>query len=234
MIKLMHCKWIIVCCMFLTSIGMLAQENKETVIGIENNNTVKLRAKNSVTPGGGFSILDGNYENPNYENFGQIGYKRFLSKAINVNVNYKKYHLDFDQQEFNTNGFMSLDLNVEFFILPENKLTPYVYVGSGLVVDNDITETNNKVQGGLGVEYLVSNNFGLALLADGNYIFNQDINAIMFQGLDEFYFGAMLGVNFYFGNSYTQSNSKRVTKNKASDQPTVINSNPILYNKARN
>ena len=233
MTKFYYLKCVLLCAFVSINNLSNAQSNQETVIGIDQSSTFQtnaLRGKNIVMPGGGFSLINGDYQNPVYENFGQIGYKRFLNNSFNVNVNYKKHYLDFDQQEFSDNGFMSFDLNVEYYILPYNKLTPYIYLGSGLVLSNDFDDANNKFQGGLGVEYLVADKIALTLLADGNYILNQDDETIAFQNVDDLYLGAALGIHFYFGKSSNATKRKTSKIAKNLDGKTIINTNPIINN----
>ena len=207
------------------SLILTAQDGFSTIgeTGNENETIRKklLRSENVVFPGGGVSMINGDYSNPKYQNFGQIGYKRFLSRMFNLNMSFKRHNLDTDRDIFRDFGFMSLDLNLEMYILPSNQVSPFIYLGGGLVADNSLNKTMNKIQGGIGLEYLFTNKLALMLAIDSNYTLENNIDPELFRNLDEFFLGAMLGVNFYFGNS------KVPNTNVEAVEPTVINSYPI-------
>jgi len=201
---------------------LTAQENENAKFKKAKYTSSKnLRGKNVIMPAGGSSFINGDFNNPKYETFGQIGYKRFLDEHFNVNLNFQKF--DLESQDFLDNGFLSFNLNVEYYIFPNNPLSPYFYLGSGLMISNDFTDPNNKVQAGIGLEYLFDKQFGISLLANGNYVFNENLNQDIFRDVDELYYGAALGVSFYFGG--IKNKRKKVVSN---NEPTVISSYPII------
>ena len=78
-------------------------------------------------------------------------------KAISGNI--KKF--DIKDYGFKEQGFLSGDLNVEWFVMPNEKFTPFVYAGPGLLISNDFNDKNYKLQGGAGLEYLFNPNMAV-------------------------------------------------------------------------
>ncbi|MBT8271237.1 MAG: Curli production assembly/transport component CsgG, partial [Bacteroidia bacterium] len=78
-----------------------------------------------------------------------------------------------------------------------------------------------KVQGGGGVEYLVLPQLGIKLFAEYNHIFDDELDGLEFGATDDIYWRMAFGLNWYFGR---HDRSKKLS----SDQPTVIESNPIV------
>ena len=210
--------------LMLSGAVIMAQQNNEnSAIKKSNYNASKyLRGKNVIMPAGGSSFINGDLDNPKYETFGQIGYKRFLDIHFNINFNFQKF--DLESPDFLDSGFLSFNLNVEYYIFPKKSLSPYFYLGSGLMISTDFTEPNNKFQAGVGLEYLFDKNFGVSLLANGNYVLNvEELSQDIFRDVDELYYGAALGVSFYFGGM--KKSSRKVANN---NNPTVISSYPII------
>ena len=179
----------------------------------------EIRGKNVVSLGLGSSIMNGDYEDPKFEIYGHIGYKRAITSHLNINFGYHKFNLAY-KEVFNE-GFMSFDANLEWLFTPDNNFTPFLYGGGGLNASNYFNQTDAKVQVGGGIEYLFTDNLGLKLYADYNYLFVDTIDGLIAGNSDDVYWRMAVGLKIYFGNG------KRKTKVK-SNEPTIINSNPII------
>lgn len=199
----------------LTSVG-----EKPVTDSISNSS---LRAKNVIMLGVGSTLLNGDMNSPDYENFIQIQIKRFITPNLNVNGNLKKF--DIKDYSFKTEGFLSGDLNIEWYFFPNKKLTPYVYVGAGILTSNNFVDQNYKVQGGLGLDYLITQNIALTGSIETNYIYDEQKGSQLLQESDQLYFNALLGLHFYIGN-IKSSKQQKIKKN----QTSIINSNPIEIN----
>ncbi|WP_323788778.1 hypothetical protein [Psychroserpens sp.] len=217
-------KHAIMCVFLMLSIhsfsqGLISVGEKPNSDSLSNS---KLRTKNIIMVGVGSTLLNGEMNAPEYENFIQIQYKRFVIPNLNINGNLKKF--DIKNYDFETNGFLSGDLNLEWYVFPSNKFTPYIYVGAGILTSNNFEDQNYKTQGGVGVDYLITDNIALTGSIEANYIYDEQKGSRLMQEVDQLYVNALIGFNFYFGSQKSNSPQK-VKKNQSS----IINSNPIGF-----
>ena len=155
------------------SIGLFSSDLLEQQIEVQDPYfDANLRKNNSISFGGGSTLINNDFDNPDYENSIQLGYKRFFGDYVNIGVNAKKFGIK--DYEFKTIGYLSFDLNLEFYMLPESKVSPFIYAGGGAITSNDFKEVNNKVQGGIGLEYLFADSFAIFANAEANYLLNQE------------------------------------------------------------
>ncbi|MEL6922448.1 MAG: CsgG/HfaB family protein [Bacteroidota bacterium] len=108
------------------------------------------------------------------------------------------------KNSFSTN-VSYLEGNGIFRILPYDRISPFVTFGGGVISENPdnrfdfTTGFLPKVQIGGGLEYLLSNNFGVSLALDHNFVMSDRLDRVT-QGLyNDSYWRLSLGVNFYFG-----------------------------------
>ncbi|WCO02467.1 hypothetical protein [Psychroserpens ponticola] len=179
-----------------------------------------LRTKNIIMVGAGSTLLNGDANSPEFENFLQIQLKRFITPNLNINGNFKKF--DIKDYGFETKGFLSGDLNLEWYVFPKNKLTPYMYLGAGILASNNFKDQNYKTQGGFGLDYLITDKIAITGSIEANYIYDEQKGSQLMQDADHLYYNALLGLHFYFGNK-NSSSPKKIKKNQSS----IINSNPI-------
>ena len=209
-------------CCFLYCNSLTAQQISQSIQNKNSKFRTEIRGENTVSIAVGTSVLNGDFTDPLFEIYTHIGYKRFLGPYVNVNFGYQKFNLAY-KDEFNE-GFMSFDMNLELYLFPYHSFTPFVFAGGGLNASNFFTRTDSKVQGGGGFELLVTRSVGIKLFAEYNYLFTDDLDGKISGDADDVYWRAGFGLNFYFGK---RGKHKRIKKN----EPTVINSNPIIHSK---
>jgi len=161
--------------------------------------------------------MNGDLSNPMFEIYSHIGYKRFLGSSVAINLGYHKFNLAFEDT-FNE-GFMSFDLNLEWYVSPYNTFTPFIFAGGGYHAANYFETTETKAQGGIGLEYLMTERIGLKLFADYNYMFTDNVEGLVFGESDDTYWRVAIGLNIYFGKFLENKLAKKI--------PTVINSNQL-------
>ncbi|WP_193787290.1 Curli production assembly/transport component CsgG [Lacinutrix himadriensis] len=179
------------------------------------------RANNVFTAAVGTAVINGDYQDPLFEFYGQVGYKRYINPYVNVNFTYNKFNLA--HKNISNNGYMSFDLNVESTMMPDSFFTPFVFAGAGVNASNYFTTTDMKIQGGIGVEYIIMEDFGIKLFTDYNHTFSDELDGKVFGDANDVYWRIAFGVNYYFGRTNKKSKIP-------SDVPTIINSNPIIHN----
>lgn len=210
--------------MVLLSMQCFAQELTTVGEKTDSLSNSSIRAKNVIMIGAGSSLLNNEKIIPEIENFFQIQYKRFMTSNLNINGNLKKF--DIEDFGFETEGFLSGDLNLEWYVFPDNKLTPSVFIGAGILTSNDFNDQNYKVQGGIGLDYLITNSIAIAGSIETNYVYDEQKGSIIMQGIDELYFNAVIGLHFYIGCRNKSNSSKKIKSN----QTSTINSNLIGVN----
>ncbi|MEO8934146.1 MAG: Curli production assembly/transport component CsgG [Xanthomarina sp.] len=181
-----------------------------------------LRAYNVVEAALGASVPNADYAHPMFDVSMRVGYKRYITHHLNVNVSFNKFNLVF-KDVFNE-GFMSFDINIESTLLPYNRFSPFIFFGGSVHASNYFEKSDAKLQGGLGVEYLIRNRVGIKVFSDYNYVFSDEVDGRIYGKSDDVYWRMALGLNFYFGGS------KRKVKSKKKG-PTIINSNQIINHK---
>jgi curli production assembly/transport component CsgG len=208
------------CCLFFSNSTIAQQvDNKEINKTNDYEFSEEIRDKNAVSVAVGTSLINGDYPDGLYEFYGHVGYKRFLSPYTNINFGLNKFSLANDNDLFKE-GFMSFDLNLEFYLLPYSKFTPFVFAGGGLNATDDFSSTMTKAQGGVGIELLPNGSVGFKLFAEFNQVFADDLDGLVSGKANDGYLRVAFGVNFYFG----EVNKHKKTKE---DVPTIINTNPI-------
>ncbi len=179
----------------------------------------ELRGTNAIDIGAGTSVINGDLVNPEFEIYFHAGYKRFIIPHLNINFSYNKFNLAY--VDIYNEGFMSFDLNLESTLFPHHKFSPFVFAGAGYNASNYFKQTAMKIQGGGGIEYILTEGFGLKLYTDYNYVMSDELDGVISGASDDTYFRIGLGVNFYFGG---EKKKAKILK----DQPSIINSNQII------
>jgi curli production assembly/transport component CsgG len=166
------------------------------------------RGRSAISGSVGFTSMNGDYARPELEFSARLGYKHYINPYLNLNFNYNRFNLA-NEGVFN-DGFMSFDLNAEVNILPYDKFTPYIFGGFGTNALNDFDSIDPKLQIGLGFEYLVTNNIGINIYGEHNYVFNDELDGLDIGRNDDMYYRVGAGLNVYFTQPKTKFNEKRI------------------------
>lgn len=176
------------------------------------------RGSNILDLGIGTSVPNNDFDNPLFEMYFKAGYKRYLTSHIFLSIDYHKFNLA--NENIANNGFMSFDINVHAMLLPYQKLSPFLFIGSGFTASNYFEDTFQKLQVGTGIEYMIIEKVGVTLFSDFNYMIDDTLDGLEAGDSNDTFFRLGFGVNFYFGGSAKKDEIMR-------NVPTVIKSNPI-------
>ena len=204
----------------MSSTGMIYSQTKGESKNTSDSYFNLNRANNVITASVGTAVINGDFPDPIFGFYGQIGYKRFINPFLNVNFTYNKFNLGF--KDIANNGFMSFDINVEGLLMPNKPFSPFVFAGVGLNASNYFKQSDIKTQMGFGIEYIVTRRLGLKLFTDYNYVFSDLVDGKEFGSSDDAFWRIGFGINYYFGNSKK--------KKEPISGPSIINSNPIIHN----
>lgn len=177
------------------------------------------RGLNVIDIAAGSALLNGDYQDSEFEIYFRIGYKYNLTSHLGVSFTYNKYNLAYE--DLYNEGYMSFDLNWEFLFSPYRKFSPYLYVGIGYNASNYFKSTTTKAQGGIGIEVIIGEGVGLKLFGEYNYTFSDELNGLIEVDTDDSFLRMGLGLNIYFGGNKKKEAIRKKLK-------TVINSNPIV------
>ena len=171
--------------------------------------------KSSFSFSGGTALIDGDYSQNNLGYLGRIDYQNKLTSHLNWGGALSVFHLD--NGDAFTGNFASIDLNAQIDLLPNDDFGPFIYAGPGLTLelgepnlanDQENLESNFlKIQYGGGLQYFISEKFGVKVFAEHNILFNDKLDNLINGKRDDFYFNFGLGLNYYFGNSNKQNSN---------------------------
>ena len=175
------------------------KENEDAeVTAIYGRSLKERRSQFALEITGGTTLMDGDYSNPEPRPMGRGAIKYFFTPAINISASTNAFKLA--NKNLLDVGYLTYDLNAEYILLPKDKLSPYVYAGGGLGMNKKFGNIHAKVQYGLGIEYMASNNLGIKLYGEQNLNFSDNIDYIKRGVRDDYYYRFGLGVTFYFPN----------------------------------
>ena len=213
---------VLIIIIYLLGYQLVAQEQIETPE--LKTEFYDLRGTNAFDVALGTSVINGDFVDPQFEIYSHFGYKRHLTPHLALDFGYHKFNLAYIDQY--NEGFMSFDLNVELLMLPHQRFSPFIFVGAGYNASNHFKETASKIQGGAGLECVVSNQFALKLYTDYNYVASDTLDGLEAGGSDDTYFRIAFGVNYYFGGA-------EMKEKRLKDHATIIEENSITDDENR-
>lgn len=137
------------------------------------------------------------YVNPATNIGGKLGIKYFISKNFNLEGNAGYFKIQNDK--IMSRSFFVTEINLEYLVLPQYKLSPYIYGGVATMFSQD--KSRYKAQFGGGLEYLVQKNIGLRLSSQYDMGFSDDWENLVSGKRNDQAIRFGLGVNFYIGKN---------------------------------
>ncbi|MEN2487552.1 CsgG/HfaB family protein [Flavobacterium sp. B11] len=175
-----------------------AEETKTAdVTGLYDRVLENRRSKFGIELSGGTTLMDGDYQDPLLRPFGRGALKWMLTPSFTVSASTNVVNLA--NKNLLDVGYITYDLNMEWIILPKDRLTPYLYIGGGYGMNRKFENTYGKIQYGAGLEYMASDQIGIKLFAEQNINFSDNLDYIVAGTRDDYYYKFGLGLTFYFG-----------------------------------
>jgi curli biogenesis system outer membrane secretion channel CsgG len=156
----------------------------------EKRNTFGIEAS------GGTTYMAGDYPNPVPKPMGRGAVKYFFAPDFDISASANIFRLG-NKNKLDV-GYASMDLNLEFLILPRDVFTPFVFAGAGANFNSAYKNISSKIQYGAGLEYLVANNFGVKLYGEHNLNFSDNVDYIVSGIRDDYYWRFGFGMTYYF------------------------------------
>ena len=174
------------------------------------------RGTNAIDVALGASKTNGDLPDSEFAFYYKLGYKRYINDHLNTNITYHNYDVAFGDSY--NERFMSFDLNIEYFVSPYTKFSPFVQAGFGYNFQNQSKNTSFKFQWTLGLEYIVIDGIGLKLFGEYNSNFTDELDGLIIGVTNDIGIRLGFGINFYFGGK--KKKAERLSRIK-----TVIKSN---------
>ncbi|QIE60533.1 outer membrane beta-barrel protein [Rasiella rasia] len=171
--------------------------------------------RHTASGGMGVAFIDGDYTTGVIDFMGSLGYKYRILPEISIGLQAQIFKLNATSD--NIKWWLSESAQVEYNILPHDKLAPFIYGGPGLVLFADDTEEENlsrwdaffKLQLGAGLEYAFSDRVSLVAQADWNSVFSDKLDNFIGGRRNDFYYNIGIGINYHFGSNKTKLKHKR-------------------------
>lgn len=173
------------------------EENKTAdITGLYGRVLENRRSKFAIEISGGATLMDGDYQDPLLRPFGRGALKFFITPSFNISASTNVVNLA--NKNLLDVGYITYDLNLEWVLLPKDRLTPFLYGGGGFAMNRKFQNTYGKLQYGLGLEYLASDRIGIKVFAEQNINFSDNVDYIKAGTRDDFYYKFGLGLTYYF------------------------------------
>lgn len=175
------------------------EENDDAnATAIYGRKLIDRRSKFAMEFSGGLTLMDGDRVDPLLRPMGRGALKYFLTPSINLSASTNVIKLA--NKGYSEKGYATFDLNVEYILLPKDKLTPYVFAGGGYGMNKEFENNHTKVQYGAGLEYLVSDRIGIKMYGEHNLNFSDNIDYLERGTRDDYYYRFGVGLTYYFTN----------------------------------
>jgi curli production assembly/transport component CsgG len=182
----------------------LKEKAEEEAIGLYDRTFYTNETKHSINVAIGSSLIDGDLASRKPGFSAKVGYKYHFTNSFRLGVDFDLLQLNSGPD--NNYTYVGSDVNLEYRILSNDKFSPYIFGGPGIIVfaDTPIGYLQNgdsfgKFQYGVGLEYQGSDKFSFFLQGDFNYTFSDKIDNVVNGKRDDHYFNFNFGVNYNLG-----------------------------------
>lgn len=155
------------------------------------------RGQFAVGAGVGVATINGDYANATSQ-FNLDGSLKYLFDNRRFALKGTLNKFDIKNEGIFERSVLGSNLNVEYFFLPNDRFTPYLYAGVGTTSTFKLKNLNFKIQYGLGIEYLITNKIGLTIYGENNMMLNDKLDGQIVGEINDQYWKASAGLNFYF------------------------------------
>ncbi|WP_407405911.1 CsgG/HfaB family protein [Chryseobacterium sp.] len=169
------------------------EKNNAKIIGSQFDEIS--RPKFSVFANAEIAQIKGDYINPVSRFGGKFGTKFFLNKNFNIEGNVNLFTLE--NTEIITRSFVVPEVNLEYFMMPNFKFSPYIYAGMGGLFSKN--KSFYKAQVGGGLEYMIQKNIALRLSSQYDLGFTDNWEGFVNGKRQDQAIRFGFGINYYIG-----------------------------------
>ncbi len=184
----------------------LVEKNEAMYLDASGMNTQKRRSMSFGAEAGG-NLYSGDYSGSEV----QPGFAAtfFYSVVPEVGLGVQGSYGSVAAKNAFATDMMGAQAMLQWRLLPTHKVAPYMQFGAGALMASVTKDaslggaTEDKtlpfLSVGFGVEFLLSDTFGITMVGDWNYIVGDDLDGLIHGTLNDYYWGARLGLNLHFG-----------------------------------
>ncbi|PKD19615.1 hypothetical protein APR41_03135 [Salegentibacter salinarum] len=180
-------------------------KEEEELTGLYNRKYIERKYNSALGVSLGASLLSADFSKNYLAPQLTIDYKNHIYRGLALQLSGSVFELNGGAAFTETFGSLGAGLN--YTVLPNDKLTPFVQAGAGVLSrlsEIEISDAKSnffKLQYGLGMEYLITDNLGLKGFATHNITLSDELDYTINGTRDDHYFNFGIGVNFYLGKS---------------------------------
>ncbi|MBB6612491.1 curli production assembly/transport component CsgG [Pontibacter sp. Tf4] len=155
---------------------------------------------------GGVIYYKGDYSNPDLKPFGEAGLRLSTPNNLAFDLRLGRGELAATENFGLTINYAEANLN--YFIFPKLKYTPYIQVGAGALTtgrsfgdffnNSTADAVTPYVKAGVGMEYLLTPKIGLDFSATSTYMLNDKLDRLERGRFNDYFWTGKVGLNFYF------------------------------------
>lgn len=186
----------------VTQYNSLKEKEESTLL--YDREQIDRTQKNEFALSGGVNVLYGDLKEKKPGYSFRLAYARQLSNTFALELNANTLQLKSGKNY--ANQLYSIDLNLRATLLPFDKVSPYVYLGPGVIGDyfKSSTKTDQsekyywKFQYGVGLNYNFSNRLAIFGFTEQNLTFTDELENIKQGKRDDYYFNFGIGLKYFF------------------------------------
>jgi len=160
-----------------------------------------IRGQFGLGANAGFSMYEGDYMNGEYKAVYELNLDWYFSSKGALNLIVGRGELA--ARQFYEQTINYAQLNLKWMFMPKRKFTPLLYGGIGVVREEKggyaTKDWIPNIQGGAGIEYMVTKRFGLEAAAYISYMLNDELDGLDLGKYNDFYWGGTFGLKYYVG-----------------------------------
>jgi len=188
----------------------LLEQELENSTALYERTFLKHNFRHVVNATLGVVLIDGDYNSALVDFMGEIGYKYRIKPSLSLGIDLQI--LRFNSTSDVNHWWIGESFNVEYNILPHDRLSPFLYGGPGVLLFADDSpekflqrwDAFFKLKFGAGVEYSASDRISVTLKGEWNSVFSDKIDNQDIGRRDDFYWTFGLGINYHFGSKEYQ------------------------------
>jgi curli production assembly/transport component CsgG len=163
----------------------------------------------------GLAYVDGDYNTARVDYNMELGYKyRFMhSLSLGLTTNFFRLNSSQDTRHW----WLTQAGTIEYNILPNDKLSPFLYGGPGVMLFVDDSpeiylqrmDTFFFLKFGAGLEFLASDRVSFIAKGDWDVTFSDKIDNLIQGRRDDYFFTFSVGINYHFGSKKSKLKTNR-------------------------
>ncbi|TAJ11452.1 hypothetical protein DMA11_16830 [Marinilabiliaceae bacterium JC017] len=159
----------------------------------------------NVSLEGGATYLDSDYPNPNtgFHTTFNSSFRLSPSFSIDAGITYGQVA----SNVINNYQFISFDPQLKVYLLPHERMTPYLKLGYGILSNfgEEVSFMDNRfehISSSAGIEYMIKSDLGFNIGVSNKYFVNDNLDDMISGKYHDMLWQVQIGVSYYFGKNW--------------------------------